>query len=183
MRRCNFLSLSTGFNSVLYLRLVAIAIFRYGFSLFLHIFPWCWNSFSFFLLLLLRLFSSTKERDYVDRKCWWILPASMLLLCSLNAHSAQCTKHILVGYHWKVHKSWTLFMYSHGESWREPLQRETQAVAHTHQTVTYNWRAIHKSWIWQRPENLRFYCCCCCLHQHHSFDAFSYCVRADNCIS
>lgn len=41
------------------------------------------------------------------------ISACVCVLCSRAwMHSAQCTRHILVGYHWKVHSSWTpLFMY------------------------------------------------------------------------
>lgn len=40
---------------------------------------------------------------------------------------------------------------------------------HKASTQAHNWRAIHKSWIWLRPANLRFYCCCCCRHLNSFF--------------
>lgn len=57
-------------------------------------------------------------------KYWYLV--SVCWYYAAWMHSAQCTRHILVGYHWKVHSSWTpLFIYNLSKLWNE-MQKEVE---------------------------------------------------------
>lgn len=78
----------------------------------------------------------------------------VLAICNQRCILRSVHDTFLVGYHWKVHSSWTLFMYRTVEE-RKTERKRASCIEQTAGTQPYNWRAIHKSWIWLRPESQR----------------------------